>query len=331
MRRFFSRPAKSLMWLATPLCLMLFYNNCAQQQEIAVDDMDSLMTDGVFETRIGGTSSKPLDIVWVIDNSGSMDAEAAHVRNNFNQFINSVKSAADIRVALISKSGTTGTAVSLPVTGSAYLQINQTVGSTDGLSLTAAALCPASGGGAACSDGRLKTGAIRGALRGFLRADTHKVFVFVTDDNSTNYSRTDFMKVFTEVYPTDSAIVYGFVGANAAASPCIARVGSVYVDLANNTGGSVYNICDTDWTSTFSTLATSVINLASGSARIPAVVYQAQHRLVYVDGVEVPANRYTLDGSGIHIDDVILAGRTAYTLRIVYWNDPPDPATAPGS
>lgn len=375
-----ARKARTLLWVLSPLGLMLFYNNCAQQQDIAIEDPASLSTDvggpaptpdtgwnpgtgdtggstwtpgivgdnddppanngggggteppapseptedgailsGVFETTVGGATTKPLDIVWVIDNSASMDAEAAHVRNNFNRFISSVGSAADIRVALISKAGTSGTSVSLPVTGSAYKQINQMVASTNSLSLTAAALCPATGGGAACNDSRLsKSAPIRGGLRDFLRTNSHKVFVFVTDDNSA-YPRADFMKVFNEVFPSDVAVIYGFVGASKAASPCIAKPGTAYVELAQQTAGAVYNICDTDWTSTFNTLATSVINLASSTTLLPASVLSAVAMTVYVDGVVVPPGSYVIDGSGIQFSSAVIAGRASYNLRIVYY------------
>lgn len=274
-----------------------------------------ILGNGIYQTKIGGSSSKAIDMVWVIDNSGSMDTEAGHVRSNFSRFIESLNANADIRVALISKAGSSGTAVSLPVSGSRYLQINYGIGSTDGLALTASALCPTSGAGPACSG--LPVSALRGNLRNFLRADSHKIFVFVTDDNSF-FSADSFQSVFRETYPNDLAVIFGFVGKSVAESPCIARPGTVYVDLAQRSGGSVFNICDSDWTNTFDQLATNVINVANGLASLPQEVLNAQNRTVYVDGVEVPATSYTIDKQGIHFDASVLAGKVEYVLRIEY-------------
>ena len=48
-------------------------------------------------------NDQKLDMVWVIDNSGSMSEEAEQVRINFERFSNSLENKGDFKLALISK------------------------------------------------------------------------------------------------------------------------------------------------------------------------------------------------------------------------------------
>lgn len=128
-----------------------------------------------------------LDLVWAIDNSGSMSEEAAIVRANFQSFLQGVSSRADLRLALLSSpqrssqgplagngfGGFTAfatpsdTGVTLPSMGSNFIQIPSSfVGSTNPLAMAAAASCAANltslstnSGGLA---GRLSSGSICG-------------------------------------------------------------------------------------------------------------------------------------------------------------------------
>ena len=87
-----------------------------------------------------------LDVVWVIDNSGSMSEEAAQVRANFDRFIESVSDQANLQVALISAEapvGRQGTSVKLSEAAKAkgHRQLNTPIGSTNGLAVIASASC----------------------------------------------------------------------------------------------------------------------------------------------------------------------------------------------
>ncbi len=102
-----------------------------------------------------------IDVVWVIDNSGSMSEEAAQVRKNFEQFVDTVQSQSDMKIALLSKkleseladgglgngagSGLNSTGVTMPAAAlsGGGRQVDSWVGSNDPLSLLAISICAA--------------------------------------------------------------------------------------------------------------------------------------------------------------------------------------------
>ncbi|NJL24733.1 MAG: hypothetical protein HC902_05900 [Calothrix sp. SM1_5_4] len=145
---------------ALALILTLTFNQCSEvgfvQQNGFVEGYSTL-PDGtkVFQVSqdLGGRQIKPLDIVWIVDNSGSMSAEAAHVRSNLTQFVNQLSSLSDVKIAVVSRVGSTGTSVGIPQIPIPSLQVNQTVESTDALRILQSAICPATApAGSACSD-----------------------------------------------------------------------------------------------------------------------------------------------------------------------------------
>jgi len=89
-----------------------------------------------------GSSTPLVDLVWVIDNSQSMDGEAAQVRSNVSKFIASVALSTDLRLALISQStGPTGVQLGSEAIAKGHLQLETPVGSTNLLAIAAAASC----------------------------------------------------------------------------------------------------------------------------------------------------------------------------------------------
>ncbi|NRA65943.1 MAG: VWA domain-containing protein [Pseudobacteriovorax sp.] len=95
------------------------------------------------------TQQSELDIVWVIDNSGSMREEADQVRRNFDNFIDSVGEDTNLKLALISQTDTifgpdTTVTLSDEHVANGHKQVNIPVGSTNALAITAAASCDAS-------------------------------------------------------------------------------------------------------------------------------------------------------------------------------------------
>lgn len=112
------------------------------------------------------TSQAKIDMVWLIDNSGSMSEEAAQVRANFARFVKSVSAIVDIRVSLISISEEqvakrkaeadaavpklnipTLIGLTLPAefaNSASIKQYSTTVDSTNALAIAAVASCPAS-------------------------------------------------------------------------------------------------------------------------------------------------------------------------------------------
>ncbi len=224
--------------------------------------------DSNFNTGEGGTGScaatsykaevgfAPVDIIWVVDSSGSMDDEAKRVQDNLNGFSTSMGMAGiDWHVVMI----TASSFVSVPPplgTSPNYKLIDRQVGSNEPLQ------------------------ALLDEFPNyvtFLRplAITH--IVAVTDDESS-IKAEDFyaqmqkklgknFKVHAiaseKVAPTftnpEGACQTGGFG-NGAAAP-----GIEYYRLADATKGLKFSICTTDWTGLFKTLTAEV----AAPARLP--------------------------------------------------------------
>ena len=280
----------------------------------------------------------PVDIIITIDNSGSMSEEAAEVRRNINTFAGILgTSGIDYRVVLISSP-----------TGSRGVCVEPPLGTGE----------PACGSG---PDGRLlaihegvsSTNALDKALefypeyRDFLRFESAKFFVWITDDESRNLTADSFRAALAGLEPMGmfdiqfhNAIV-GFYGdapadwgrSGAGSCSSLARVGTTYMRLANCLGddgapiadcmsGRQARVCETDWTPIFESIAEGVL------AGVP----------VQCDFEVPPAP----EGMRINVDEVVLEHLsdgmpTSPTMRVGseadcgvngwYFDDVEDPTT----
>ncbi len=203
-------------------------------------------------------ATAPVDIIWVVDSSGSMDDEAAAVQNALNDFSSYIASQSiDYHVILIGDPG----AMSVPPPlggGPRFLQVNQSVASHNALEL-AVTTYP--------------------QYQSFLRPDAKRHFVIVTDDES-DWSASQFNNGlaglsspgFPDGYTmhsicSESTVIFtpppplppingpcsGGLGLGGAAG-----VGQTYIDITNNTGGVWKSICTSDWTPIFQAVAQAV-------------------------------------------------------------------------
>lgn len=220
--------------------------------------------------------SAPVDIIIVIDNSGSMTEEAEQVQTNINLFAEIIaRSGLDYRVVLISaEAGDTGVCVPPPLGNG-----------PDGT--------PSCGSG---PEGRLRAihrnvsshNALDRMLstypeyRDFLRPSATKVFIWITDDESDNHSADSFRRAIQRLEPSEmfantihNAIVgyygetdWGDRGAGACAS--LADVGTTYLRLstcvtnedapiAGCINGRTARVCETDWRPIFENIAMGVV------------------------------------------------------------------------
>src|SRR5690606_37932021 len=116
-----------------------------------------VITD-TFTSSVNRSGGK-VDIVWIIDNSGSMNTEAAHVRTNLLSFLNSTSNYADLKFKLVSKQGNSGNSAQLPFPADEqFSQINQEIDSYSSLS-------------------KLQTLIDAGKFDGFFRPDSLKYLV----------------------------------------------------------------------------------------------------------------------------------------------------------
>jgi len=105
--------------------------------------------------------TRKADVVWVIDNSGSMAEEADNVRKNFEAFLSTVSAVRDLKTALVSSYGTNGTQMALPEKYQGqenYTHFKRRIGSTDALTIAAKLSCKPTGTGQykSCEDPELE-------------------------------------------------------------------------------------------------------------------------------------------------------------------------------
>ena len=200
---------------------------------------------------------KPVDIIWVVDTSGSMNDEANAVQDALNDFSSFIAaSAVDYRVVLIANASDMN--VPPPLGGSTeFLHVNQNVGSTDALQVVYNSY---------------------DQYKDFLRPTAKTHFVVVTDDESdwshgtfdtqianlvassfTNYvlhaicSEEQVLIAANPPFPAIMGPCTGGLGAGGAA-----EFGETYINMASATGGLWSSICSTNWNPIFDSVAAAV-------------------------------------------------------------------------
>jgi hypothetical protein len=206
---------------------------------------------------------QPADIIFVLDNSGSMDFEAAAVQANMNAFSSQIFLAdIDARVVVLSSYPGNGAGICIdPPLGvgmcptddnnpPGFTHVNVNVDSTNGL--------------------QLLLDQFPMFAPGVMRANAAKHVVIVTDDNS-DLGANDFTTSFNTLDPAN--VGFKFHGIVADANPgfsclqepphpcCItaAAAGTVYLELINNTGGVFGSLCEQDFQPIFDQVAMAVV------------------------------------------------------------------------
>lgn len=215
-------------------------------------------------TEMAENKKQPADILFVIDNSGSMQVEAASVKANMNAFSSKiVASGIDVHVVLISAiDGLTGMCIDPPLGAGncpakdtklpTFLHINDEVGSNNPLP---------------------KLLEHHPEWKDSMRPDAAKHVVVVSDDNS-EISADAFDAAFLALDPSYAGYkLHAIVGAkdsddvlwciqNAACCAFTAQAGKVYLDLINKTDGVFGDLCKQDFKPVFDVLSTEVIKNA---------------------------------------------------------------------
>jgi hypothetical protein len=194
---------------------------------------------------------QPVDIVWVIDNSGSMSDEAAIVQDNIEDFARSITSSGlDWHVAMMTSMGFVDVPASLAADTERFRFVNVDVQSNEPLQ-------EAVNNFAMYSD--------------FLRPAAYLHFVFVTDDESdmpASEFRTRMRALTRQPFkahviaspPGSTHCMFGGFCIEGCADPDgdAAANGDEYWDLALATSGSSYSICTNDWSALFRDLTRAI-------------------------------------------------------------------------
>ncbi|MDB4935324.1 MAG: hypothetical protein JWP87_2296 [Labilithrix sp.] len=211
-----------------------------------------------------------VDIVVVIDTSGSMAEETAQVKANINTFASKIGSSGlDYTVVMIAEKPPSfpfppgfpipGMCVPAPLGGAScadnppvFHQVNEAVGSTDSLSIILSKF---------------------GTYEPWLRASAFKVFIEVTDDNSTDVPFASFDQQLLAKSPmhfgtaTNRRYVFNSICGWKKGTPVLSadacgtavNTGDQYQQLSKLTGGIVDSVCETDYSGVFDNIAKGLV------------------------------------------------------------------------
>lgn len=200
------------------------------------------------------TRARPVDIIWIIDNSGSMDGEARIVQDNINNFAMAIgASGIDYHVVVMTSMGFVSVPPPLGTDATRFRFANVDVQSNDGL-------VDLVDNFSAYSD--------------FLRPEAITHFIAVTDDESERMAWSDFRSrmegllghgftfhaIASPPGSTHCDPVLCFVHEDGCTGPNgdAADNGDEYWALAMATGGQQHSICTADWSGLFSSLTAAI-------------------------------------------------------------------------
>jgi hypothetical protein len=157
----------------------------------------------------------------------------------------------------------------------------------------------------------------RDPMAGFFRPQSIKVYVFVTDDDSTMMTAAEFDSIFQQRFPGQRAKSFGFIGLGSNVSPCQARTGTVYQSMTVASGGKYYNICDQDWSANFNDLTQKVIEagqteFALSKGNVSKVIR------VRLDGRDLVAGEYQIAGTILSIRKDLITPGVNHRVEITY-------------
>ncbi|MDQ1346831.1 MAG: hypothetical protein QG573_200 [Acidobacteriota bacterium] len=233
---------------------------------------------GKCETFTAGVNARPVDIVWVIDQSGSMDDEIAAVRQNLNAFASFISAQKiDYHVILLAERYyENGICVPQPLAGAGcangarFLQIEEYIDSHNSLSaLTANAAL----------------------IESFMRPGSIRHFVEVSDDES-DLPASQFDAFFRARPGFQDYVFHSVVGLSW--SDCVADIGQQYMTLSTLTKGLKFDICSANWQALFSELAKNVVT-ASTKYKLSTVPKPGTVKVWFDAAQAVPGLDYSYD------------------------------------
>jgi len=243
------------------------------------------------------SSTKKLDIVWIIDNSGSMSDEQQALGSNFSAFIDDfITKDVDFKMGITTTDTSSSTKKGQMVSGSdtkltsAKAKANETQFKSDFMNLVKVGTSGSGNEkGLEASEGFMQKYAAS-----FIRPDAYLAVVVLSDEedqsSKTVAQYTDYLKSFKS--EAGLVKVYSIVDVNKTncCQSGISTGGDRYIAASNNTAG-VYSDIRSDFHSSLSAMGDQIINLLDSFALANDPV--AGSLKVYVNGSL--SNDYTFD------------------------------------
>ncbi|MEY2987580.1 MAG: hypothetical protein RJB13_1101 [Pseudomonadota bacterium] len=289
------------------------------EQASAKDAQDSSgesLTTGTTENFQTSGSAGKVDIAWFIDQSGSMKDEIDNVKENFGSFIESVNALVDARIALVAKSSGENS-IAVTQVADKIIQVDQKVTSNDALEIAISTFVPVSG--ALPSEVKDQSDA-KSKLADFFRADVPAVIVIVTDDDAANVTSSNFEELskatlgkVPKLFAFRATEASKFEGVDGCS---LVEQGISYEELASNTGGEVFDICEPDWTQKFEKLKQGIAKAAQNSFQLKKVPTKITE--VKVNGAVLNETGYSLTGNLITIASGAIPPTSNVSVEVSY-------------
>ena len=253
----------------------------------AANGVYSSLYEEVFDQKI----LEAVDILFVIDNSGSMADKQTQLSNNFYTFINVLYSSGiDYQMGFI----TTDTAViqgSLITNSTAdpvgdVVQIISDIG-TRGSGIEK---------GADYAYNALQTGADFGPGSPFWRNNSKLIIIFVSDEDDSSATTPEVLKTYVVTVKGGADFVTAHAVAGDYPGGCVANGGAAgaadYASIVSLLNGSFLSICQTDWGTPLETLAQTSILKTTFTLTKGAV-----EETIYIEVDGVQSSEWTYDAS----------------------------------
>lgn len=246
--------------------------------------------------RQNSRQTKKLDIVWVIDNSGSMADEQIALGSNFSAFIDDfITKDVDFKMAITTTDTSTSTLKGRMVTGSdtkltsERAKANETLFKADFTSLVRVGVS-----GSGFEKGLEATeGFMQKYASTFLRPDAYLAVVILSDEEDQSPRSVSFYTDYLKSFKNEAGLVkiYTIADVNKTNSGYGITTGADrYIKASDETAGVVANIRD-DFHRSLTAMGDSIINLLDSFALANDPVPGTLR--VYVNGIETTA--YTFD------------------------------------
>lgn len=303
--------------------------------------VNTLPPDVRVDTYTQQAASK-IDVLWVVDNSGSMAARQENLARNFGSFIQEfTRNSIDYRIAVTTTDifKEAGRFVGTPkiltpttpnvaaafannikvgITGSPFevgleaarLSLDLQVQANTASVMQCQAACPMANQ-AVCRANCETT-----AVFQFLRRDAYLYLIFVTDEEDRSSQDVRFFYRYFETVKgvgNDGTVTTAAIMGDTPSNACGATPGTRYKALSDLTGGEVGSICDTNFSTTLGKLARNAVGLKRKFAlQAKPNIQTIQVRLRYP--CNVPADQIASCAS---VDRTACMGNPADSMNLV--------------
>ena len=249
--------------------------------------VNTLPPDVRVDTYTQQAASK-IDVLWVVDNSGSMQPRQENLARNFGAFITEfTRNSIDYRIAvtttdIFKEAGAFvgnpkiitpqtpnaatvfATNIKVGINGSPYevgldaakLSLDLQKQSNDALVMQCQAACR--------SDAACKANCPTSAVFPFLRQDAYLYLIFVSDEEDRSSQDVRFFYRYFETVKgvgNDGMVTTAAIMGDVPSNACGATPGTRYKALSDLTGGEVGSICDANFSTTLAKLAKNAVGL----------------------------------------------------------------------